>query len=148
MAYAGHSFLPQIYALMSARLTYLWTCAITHSGGDPRFRNLKIQTKWKPILCFGKPPVDPWWDWFTDVATGTREKDTHPWQQAVAEAEHFIRVLTRPEGLVCDPFCGGGTTCLTARNLGREYIAFEIDEGSAKRATARLASLGVPDDGD
>lgn len=138
LAYAGHSFLPDIYRAMDEHLEYVWTFAIQHSGGDLRFRKWKLQNKWKPVLCFGKPPVKCWWDWFPDMSTGSREKDAHPWQQAENEAEHFINSLSRPGALICEPFCGGGTTCVAAGRLGRKFVAFEINEESARKAAARL----------
>src|ERR1017187_9081699 len=40
--------------------------------------------------------------------------------------------------LVLEPFCGSGTTCLAAKNLGMNYIGFEIDENHFKTARNRL----------
>jgi hypothetical protein len=140
LAYAGNSFLPEIYRLMSGHLEYVWTFAITHSGGNLRFHKWHLYNGWKPILCFGKPPVACWWDWFRDVATGTREKGTHKWQQSVVEARHFIAALSTDGGLVVDPFCGGGTTCVAATELGRPFAAFEIEEKSFNKANRRIAA--------
>jgi len=42
------------------------------------------------------------------------------------------------DGIVCDPFVGGGTTIVAAKALGRKWIGFEIDEDQAKIATKRI----------
>lgn len=138
LAYSGQSFLPAVLPAMSAHLEYGWTFAITHSGGDLRFRKFKLQNKWKPIVGFFKPPLGVWWDWFPDLATGGREKTAHEWQQALGEAEHFIDALSPKAGLICDPFCGGGTTCVAAKSLKRNWVAFEIEERHVKIARKRI----------
>jgi len=51
----------------------------------------------------------------------------------------FIRQYTNPGDLVLDPFCGVGTTCYVAHQLGRRTIGFEIDPDEADRARAWLA---------
>jgi DNA modification methylase len=75
----------------------------------------------------------------TDVVTGAREKTHHEWQQAEAEALHFIEKLTFPGGLVVDLFFGGGTTKVAADKLSRRFIGFEIERAVAERAMERLA---------
>ena len=40
--------------------------------------------------------------------------------------EWFIRLFTRPEDWVLDPFMGSGTTLLAARDLGRHSIGIDI----------------------
>lgn len=138
LAYSGHSFLPDCLAALSENLKYGWTFAIQHSGGDSRFRNLKLQVKWKPVIGFYKPPLSAWWDWFPDCVTGGREKDDHPWQQAQGEAEHFIMALTPEGATVCDPMCGSGTSCAAAKATKRKWIGFEIDEAHVETARAKL----------
>jgi len=139
LAYSGHKHLPEAITQLADSLTYGWTFAISHSGGDARFRTFKLHVKWKPIFGYYKPPLDVWWDWFPDLTSGGKEKTDHPWQQAVAEAEHFIDALTPANGVVCDPFCGSGTTCLAARTLGCQWVAFDIDKEAVETARSRLA---------
>lgn len=138
LAYSGHTFLPQIIDHMRESLTYGWTFGIQHTGGDLRYRKLKLQNKWKPILGFYRPPLEVWWDWFPDFTSGGKEKDAHEWQQATAEAEHFIRGLSPEDGLVVDPFCGSGTTCVAAKTAGRRWIAFDTKLDSVEKARERI----------
>jgi len=43
-------------------------------------------------------------------------------------------------GIVLDPFCGSGTTCLVAKKLGRSYIGIDINPEYIKIAKRRLAT--------
>lgn len=139
VTYCGQSFLPRVLTGMSKHLNYVWTFAIIHTGGDLRLRKWQLRNGWKPVLCFGKPPIKAWWDWMRDVTSGGKEKDIHQWQQAESEAAHFIESLSTPDGLVCDPFAGGGTTSLVCKSLNRRCVAFEIDKDAARTARARVA---------
>jgi DNA modification methylase len=95
---------------------------------------------WKPVVAYIKPPAGaPWWEWFGDSVVGDgREKDDHPWQQGVTEAEHFIGHLCPEGGVVCDPFAGSGTSLVAALHLGRQIVGFEIHEGHVTTARSRL----------
>jgi len=74
-----------------------------------------------------------------DALSSQREKDLHDWQQSESEASYWIERLCPPDGLVCDPFLGSGTTAAAATKLGRKWIGFEIDADTAKIASARLS---------
>jgi site-specific DNA-methyltransferase (adenine-specific) len=139
LSYVGITFLPQCLSFLSEHLEYGWTFAIQHSGGDSRFRNLKLHNGWKPVRGFYKPPLSAWWDWFGDCSSGGKEKNDHPWQQAQGEAEHFITALTLEGGTICDPMCGSGTSCAAAKATKRKWIGFEIDEKHVETARARLS---------
>jgi hypothetical protein len=141
LAYCGQSFLPQCLAALHESLEYGWIFCCRHSGGDLRFRKLKLQNKWKPILGFYKPDLSAWWDWFVDSATGGREKDKHEWQQSESEAAHFIAALSVADGFICDPMCGSGTTCAAAKRLGRKWIGFDINLDHVATARVRLAEI-------
>ena len=41
-------------------------------------------------------------------------------------------------GIVLDPFCGSGTTCLVAKKLGRNYIGIELNPEYVKLANERI----------
>jgi hypothetical protein len=139
LAYSGHAFLPQVLNALAESLTYGWTCAIRHTGGELRFRNLHVRNAWKPVVLFYKPPLETWWDWFSDMTSGGREKDAHDWQQAEAEAAHYIEALCPKGGLVVDPFAGGGTTLVAAKKLGLKYIGYEVAQEAYNAAQVRLA---------
>jgi DNA modification methylase len=41
--------------------------------------------------------------------------------------QELIKLLTKENDLVLDPFCGSGTTCLVAKSLNRKYLGIEIN---------------------
>jgi hypothetical protein len=77
--------------------------------------------------------------------TGKQEKTHHDWQQSIDEASHWIDVLCPKNGVVCDPFLGGGTTGAAAMKLGRKWIGIELDPETARIASARLAPESQPE---
>ena len=48
------------------------------------------------------------------------------------------------DGIILDPFCGSGTTCVAAKKLGRRWIGIEIDESYARIARERVATTPKP----
>ncbi len=138
LAYTATAFLPQIVSMMGEHLTYGWAFAIHHTGGCVRFFKLNIDNVWKPILGFYKPPLDAWWPPLADMVSGGREKDSHEWQQAAGEAAHYIEKLCPEPGVVLDPMCGSGTTCVAAVRCGRRTIGIEIEEDVAAVARSRV----------
>ena len=62
----------------------------------------------------------------------------HPHEKPVSLVAYLLQKL--PEArLVLDPFCGSGTTCVAAKQLGRRYIGIEIDPKWARVARERVA---------
>ncbi|HEU0087957.1 MAG TPA: site-specific DNA-methyltransferase [Pseudonocardiaceae bacterium] len=53
-------------------------------------------------------------------------------------AEFFIKAMSPPDGVVIDPFAGGGTTVVVARRLGRRAGGFEIHEEFVQEAHRRI----------
>jgi len=138
LTYSGQIHLPEIYTRMGECLEYLWTFAIRHTGGAQRIFKANVNTAWKPILAYVKPPLSIYWDAFIDVTSGGVEKDLHEWQQSEGEAAYFIQNLCPQKGIVLDPFCGSGTVLSAAKKLNRQYIGIEIDEQTAGVASRRL----------
>jgi site-specific DNA-methyltransferase (cytosine-N4-specific) len=54
-------------------------------------------------------------------------------------AEFFIRSFCPPNGLVCDPFSGSGTTACVASSHGRRGIGFDIRMSQAELGKRRFA---------
>jgi site-specific DNA-methyltransferase (adenine-specific) len=141
LAYSGNRFLVEVCNIMQGHLEYQWMFAVQHTGGDLRFRSLRLHNKWKPVVGFTKPPVECWWEWFPDMATGGRAKDHHEWEQPEAEAAHFIEALSPEHGVVFDPMCGSGTSVVAAKKLGRQWIAFDKDDRAIEKTQGRLAAV-------
>jgi SAM-dependent methyltransferase len=140
VAYSGQKYLPEVYGLINhPALRYWWTFAGVHAGANQMLQKLGIRCGWKPIIWYVKGTRGDVSEVLTDVVTGAREKTHHEWQQAEAEALHFIEKLTFPGGLVVDLFFGGGTTKVAADKLSRRFIGFEIERAVAERAMERLA---------
>jgi DNA modification methylase len=68
----------------------------------------------------------------------------HPAEKPVDLMEHLVQHLSPSEGLILDPFCGSGTTCVAAKRLGRHYIGIELDERYCEIARNRLAGTEKP----
>jgi DNA modification methylase len=62
----------------------------------------------------------------------------HPARFPAALPDFFIRLLTRDSQLVLDPFAGSNTTGRVAEDLGRQWLAFEIDEGYMRASALRF----------
>jgi site-specific DNA-methyltransferase (adenine-specific) len=52
--------------------------------------------------------------------------------------EYLIRLVTRPGGVVLDPFMGSGSTGVAAVGLGMEFRGFELEKKYFGIAQKRL----------
>ena len=52
----------------------------------------------------------------------------HPTQKPLKLMELLIDLTTVEDQIVCDPFCGSGTTLIAALRLNRKYLGFEKEE--------------------
>lgn len=62
----------------------------------------------------------------------------HPTQKPVALMAYLISTYTNPGDTVLDPFCGSGTTCLAAEQLGRKWIGGDSSEEYCQIARKRI----------
>lgn len=72
----------------------------------------------------------------TPVPSGER---LHPVDKPVALLGSLITGLAGAGDVVLDPFMGGGSTLLAARNAGRHAIGIEVEERYCEIAAKRLA---------
>lgn len=66
-------------------------------------------------------------------------KGIHPTAKPVALMELLIKQSSNEGDLVLDPFAGGGSTLIAARNLNRHYLGYEIDEQYYNMAKEKLS---------
>jgi DNA modification methylase len=52
--------------------------------------------------------------------------------------QELIKLLSKRDDTVLDPFCGSGTTCLAAKTLGRDFIGIEINPEYVNLTNERL----------
>lgn len=143
LTYSGQMFLPEVMQRLATHLTYWWTFVITHEVGLAIWsRNLQV--KWKPVLVYAKPManggISPAPAMLTDrIEGGGRSKEYHAWGQDANEATYWIEKLCPANGLVCDPYTGGGAIPLACHLTGRRWIAAEVDIQQAQIARLRLS---------
>lgn len=58
----------------------------------------------------------------------SKETRIHEAQKPLELIEFLIKLTTRENQIVLDPFIGSGTTALAAKNLGRHFIGFEANQ--------------------
>ena len=67
-----------------------------------------------------------------------RIADNHVAVYPVELVNYFIKGSTKPGDLVLDPFMGTGTTGVSAKQLGRNYIGFELQQEYIDVANKRI----------
>lgn len=68
----------------------------------------------------------------------TDEHRIHETQKPISLMEYLIKLTTKENQIVLDPFIGSGTTAIAARALGRKFIGMEINEKYWEKANKRL----------
>lgn len=118
---------------------------------DPRGRIQDCLRTWK-TGGFRRPSQDrPFGDVLSSSPTRPTERAIapHPSLKPQAFMRQLVRgVLPLGEGVVLDPFAGGGSTLAAAEAVGYESIGFEKDPtyfAMAVKAVPRLAALKVED---
>lgn len=67
----------------------------------------------------------------------------HPTQKPVPVMEWIINRFTKPGDLICDPFCGSGTTLTACERLGRRWIGIDISAEYCEISRRRTAQKGL-----
>ena len=65
-------------------------------------------------------------------------KNNHPTVKPIALMEYLIKLVSKPNSLVLDPFIGSGTTAIACLKQSRKFIGFEKEEEYCKIANARI----------
>jgi site-specific DNA-methyltransferase (adenine-specific) len=108
--------------------SYSGTDRLTNGG----FKIIEKKTV-NPLKCRGTV-----WQYSTSNTEGNRLKLQHPATYPDKLAGDLILCFSEPDGLVLDPMCGSGTTCVAAKQSGRQFIGIEISEEYCRIAQERL----------
>ena len=94
---------------------------------------LKDRLEWGKLATFVPNKDTPVYNWFYYKEGFARE--------LVLKCLESFGVK---KGMVLDPFCGSGTTCVAAKKLGRRYIGIEDNEKYCRIARNRVANTEKP----
>ncbi len=70
-----------------------------------------------------------------------KERTGYPTQKPVLLLNQILNIVTDKGDLVLDPFCGSGTTCVSAKFLKRQFIGIDISMDAVELANARLEEM-------
>lgn len=146
--------------LMPAHYALLW---YTKPGGKPVCNYSPVSSKLR--TGFAAPPDSPQYclrascvksrkaqgddtkvelsDIWSDVhrIKHKRDRDAHPCQLPDKLMERIIKLATRPNDVVFDPFCGAGTTAIAAMKLGRKFVVTDVDEHYIEITNRKIADM-------
>jgi site-specific DNA-methyltransferase (adenine-specific) len=130
-----------------------------YSKGNGRIFNIdQIREPYKPTSGFAKDgivsrkgkkylphpdgtPADDVWD-IPIINPLATERTPYPTQKPIKLLERVIAALSCPADVVCDIFCGSGTTAVASNNLGRSYLCCDINPDAVGVTLDRLAESG------
>ena len=69
------------------------------------------------------------------------EISEHYGQKPLEAIDRIIKLHTKKNDIVLDCFMGSGTTCVSAKSLGRQYIGIDIDQKWCDIANSRLKKV-------
>jgi site-specific DNA-methyltransferase (adenine-specific) len=67
-----------------------------------------------------------------------KERNNHPTEKPINLFKYLIKSYTTEGNTVCDPFLGSGTTAVACKELGRNFIGFEISKEYCEIARKRV----------
>lgn len=79
--------------------------------------------------------------YLTQINVSDKDEYDHPTIKDFNIIKNLISNSSEPNDLVFDPFSGSGTSACAAKELGRQFIAFEINEDYYKRSVDRLNGI-------
>ena len=73
--------------------------------------------------------------------SGRGEGNNHPTVKPIALMEYLIKMVSREDALILDPFAGSGTTGVACLNTNRQFIVMEKEEKYHEIIKARVAGF-------
>jgi DNA modification methylase len=143
LAYAGAYWKDQVMQRLGLYLDYYFDFILTHGGPSPVTWRRRIVIRHKSILAYTRKGSvnQPRTNVLGLYPGGKKDKRYHPWGQDEESARYYIDCFSKPGDLVVDFFCGGGTVPAVCQELGRRWLAFEIEPETAEVARARVGAL-------
>jgi site-specific DNA-methyltransferase (adenine-specific) len=74
-----------------------------------------------------------------------KERSGYPTQKPILLLNQILNVASKEGDAVLDPFCGSGTTCVSAKLLKRKFIGIDKSKEATRLARKRLEEMIVTD---
>ena len=144
LMWQGQQWLENTYLALSASpLTYRWQLGWYASNNMQMVG--KIGRKLAPLLWYERGHSNPWRCCREIVDSPIPSGDRpHKWAKRPDAVAHYLEKFAQVGGIIFDPFTGGGTVPAVCKQLGRNYIAFEIDPATAELARERVRNTQPP----
>jgi hypothetical protein len=112
-----------------SRLISWWNCRPDFKRVGQPYKNPNDKRIQERIAAGKQARLYDWWD-IPQVKNVSKNKSGNPHPCPIPEeiAKRIILTTTQHGDIVVDPFAGSGTVLRLAKELGRNYIGFEIDK--------------------
>lgn len=128
-------------------LRYRWDFAYVITGGAAPM-NGKIIAKTNRLIWLdlhGTSVMSGYLaDGYAGVTWSRPNTHNHKWTKSPKYTGQALNAFSYVCDVVLDPFTGGGTVPAVCKMLGRNFVAFEIDPGTAQMARLRVEQTQVP----
>ena len=147
LAIASTPYMRDILNLMHVDgLEYRWMIAYYQQQARQQVHAARVSVQWKPWLAYtrtGGQPEGYSTDFIDSGPHSAADKQRHHWGQTPAGIGAVIdEWLKAPGSLICDPFCGGGSTLVAAVRLGHRVIGADVDAGCVALTRKALQEAG------
>ena|SRR3990167_11358686 len=136
--FVGSKRLLMFYNLLSdARCIIVRKGAIATPTPDLYYR------QWSPLLVT-RPPNERCYDVWEDIRMPgegyyfRENRYPHPGLTSQRLTQRIIRFFTKKGEIICDPFCGTGTTAEVCKEFGLDFIGIEINPEYVEIANKRI----------
>lgn len=108
--------------------------SLSDSGGPARYF-----ANFDPIPGFQYIPKPSQKEKNTGLEEG--EENEHLTVKPIKLIRYLVQAAVAPGGVVVDPYCGSGTTCVAAAELGVHFVGIEKELPSVETARQRVAEI-------
>jgi site-specific DNA-methyltransferase (adenine-specific) len=118
------------------------------NSGSERISQPNASGRWPANVLLDEEVTKEEWSRFFYCAKASKkdrgEGNNHPTVKPIALLEYLIRLVTPPNGLILDPFCGSGSTGVAAVGLGFNFLGIEKESTYAEIARKRIEATERP----
>jgi DNA modification methylase len=148
-----HASAAWMNAAERAGLIWMAELEVIWNTGKPRQKNFgSLHTH---ILWFAAPGARHTWNSeknsiYSNIVVCRKvpiQDRLHPAQKPIELTTFLISLLTRESDLIVDPFCGSGSTLVSAKLLGRPFLGIDRNQNSCDISRRRVRNAEFEEEG-